>query len=367
MPSMQLKALCLRNFRNYIDELVYFSPGINVLFGRNAQGKTNLLEAICVLMTGRSFRTPHLSDLIRFGEKEFFLEAHFVRNDVEQVLKISSDGIHRKILLNSTPLNSLSALLGILMGVILSPEDHELVKGQPASRRHYLDLQIAKVNPLYLHHLSRYTKALKYRNHLLRKRDLSTLHIWEEELATSGAFITLERLRATAELDQQGHPFQKALSLDADALQIRYQSSALLAAQERPLQLKEHFLAHYHKIRPREIERGSTLVGPHRDDLLILLQSQDIRSFASEGQQRSCVAALRLAEWCRLQDQADETPLMCIDDVGISLDRFREKSLYDILSQLGQVFVTSPRDELPLPSDVLRIEVENGHFSCAIH
>ncbi len=345
---MILKALYLRNFRNYEEATFSFSSGINAICGPNAQGKTNLLEAIHVLMTGRSFRTARLTDLIRFGESSFYLEAHFLKNDVEHVLRMNCDGTQRKILLNATTLPTLSTLLGILVGVILSPEDNELVKGHPAFRRQFLDLQIAKANPLYIHHLTRYARAMKQRNHLLRNKETATIEVWEEEMATAAAYIITERKKATEELEAQGNPLQKTLSGSVDHLQLAYKSTALSATKE-DTSIRSYFLAQFAKHRARELEIGSTLVGPHKDDLVLFLQGKEVRSFASEGQQRSCVAALRLAEWSRLLAQTEEKPLMCIDDVGISLDKYRESSLYEALSQLGQVFITSPKEDLPLP------------------
>lgn len=352
-----LKALYLRNFRNYSEAFLHFGPGVNAICGPNAQGKTNLLEAVYVLMTGRSFRTPRLADLIRFGESSFYIEALFLKNEVEHLLKIHCDGVQRKIILNSTSLTKVSSLLGLLMGVVLSPEDSELVKGQPASRREFLDLQIAKASPLYLHHLSRYLRAMKHRNHLLRCKELSTIEVWEEEMARSAAYITLQRRQVVQELETEGHPLQMALSGSVDAIQLIYKSSAM---QSKTEDLHSYFLSQYSKHRLKEMSLGSTLTGPHRDDLSIFLHDKDIRLFGSEGQQRSCVAALRLAEWERLYKCTEERPLMCIDDAGISLDKEREACLYKALTQLGQVFITTPKEELPLPQSAHKIFVHQG-------
>lgn len=357
-----LKLLYLRNFRNYTEASVRFSAGINAICGPNAQGKTNLLEAIHVLMTGRSFRTSHLSDLIKFGETTFYLEAHFLKNGIDQVLKISCDGLVRKIILNTTPLPTLSALLGILVGVILSPEDSELIKGHPACRRQFLDLLISKASPLYVHHLSRYLRAMKHRNTLLKRKEFTSIGIWEEEMAISGAYVIQERKKAIEQLNQQGHPLQKTLSGNVDELSLSYKSSVPYQKQLDLDDIRSYLLHQFERLRHREAELGSTLTGPHKDDLIPFLQDKEARLFASEGQQRSCIAALRLAEWNRLKHSLEENPLMCIDDVGISLDSDREKSLYEALAQLGQVFITSPREDLPLPAEARKIFVKKGHL-----
>lgn len=182
-----IKTLFLRDFRNYKEAAITFSPKVNTIWGDNAQGKTNILEAIYLLITGRSFRTPHLSDLIRFNTHSFYIKALFEKNGIEQTLTFSFDGEGRKIVHNSTPLPTLSSLLGILNGVVLSSEDLSIVSGTPQSRRQFLDLLISQSNPLYLHHLCRYIQAMKQRNALLKRNYLQTITIWEEQMAPHAA------------------------------------------------------------------------------------------------------------------------------------------------------------------------------------
>jgi len=349
---MKLHSLYLRNFRNYEEAMTTFSPKLNYIYGENAQGKTNLLEAIYLLITGRSFRTHHLTDLIRFDAPAFYLEAHFEKNGVEQILKLTFDGEGRTIIHNATPIPSLSGLLGILNGVIISPEDNELVKGSPAARRQFLDLQLACENPLYLHHLSRYLRAMKQRNILLRHNKLETIAIWEEPMAESATYLTLKRHETIQQLAKEKH---------VDSLTLSYQTTAPVNRDSETI--KTYFLKQYDKYRPREVDQGSTLTGPHRDDLMIYLHGQEARFFASEGQTRSCVTSLRLAQWARLKTVTEETPILCIDDVGISLDSSRENKLYKQLGTLGQVFITSPRKLHNLPSETHLIGVHQGSFT----
>ncbi|MCC5831768.1 MAG: DNA replication/repair protein RecF [Chlamydiales bacterium] len=353
---MYLKSFYLRNFRNYEEAVVAFAPGLNVIYGDNAQGKTNLLEAIHLLITGRSFRTHHMRDLIRFQELSFYLEAHFEKNGVEQILKLSFNGVERTVIHNATPLPSLSALLGIINGVIISPEDYELVKGGPVARRQFLDLQIACESPLYLYHLSRYTRAMKQRNALLRRKTIETIEIWEEQMAESAAFLTRKRWETVGALEKE-----EPLKAHVDSITLSYQTGA--PKDGNPEALNTYFLKQYKGCRPREIEQGSTLVGPHRDDLIIRVGGQEARYFASEGQTRSCATGLRLAQWARLKDLTKETPILCVDDVGISLDASREEALYNRLGSLGQVFITSPKSLRHLPSEAHLIGVKGGSFT----
>lgn len=355
---MEFKALYLRNFRNYKDASIYFSAGINHIYGNNAQGKTNLLEAIHFLITGRSFRTRHLQELIFYGAKEFYLEAHFVKNGIEQSLKISCDGQQRRIWHNHTLIPTLSGLLGLFLGVILSPEDSDLVMGAPAVRRQFLDLHIAQSHPLFVYHLTRYHRATKQRNALLRNKSVVSIESWEQEMALSGAYVAHMRKSTVVALSNMSKPFQQFISTDYDELHLDYKS----AAKDLTLEdLQQYYLAQYCKQRPRELEYGSTQVGPHKDDLLIFLGNKEARFFGSEGQKRSLVASLRLAQWSQLQQATEELPLMCIDDLGISLDRHREDQLYRQLQKLGQVFVTSPQP-ISMMNSAHLIQVNGGSF-----
>ncbi len=346
-----IKALFLRDFRNYKQAVITFSPKVNVILGDNAQGKTNLLEAIYLLITGRSFRTSHLSELIRFGAHAFYLEALFEKNGIEQTLKFSFDGEGRTIIHNFTLLPSLSSLIGILHGVVLSPEDRNLVKGGPQARRQFLDLLIAQSNPLYLHHLSRYIKAMKQRNALLKTKSLKTIAIWEEQMAPSAAFLTHRRSQTVKELES----LSQSETMASDQLALAYRSSAPLSSAYE--QLTHYFLTQFEKQRPRECELGSTLSGPHRDDLTIMLHDKEACKFASEGQQRSCITSLKLAHWKWLQQLLEEQPILCIDDVGVSFDRTREEELFKRINSLGQVFITSAR---PTGVEGHLIHIESG-------
>lgn len=355
---MMIKAIFLRNFRNYREAKITFSPKSNLIWGENAQGKTNLLEALYLFVTGRSFRTSHLQDLIRFGSSEFYLEILFEKQGIEQRLKFTFDGKERKIVYNATSLSSLSALLGIIQGVVLSPEDRALIKGGPSLRRQFLDLLISQAKPLYLQHLSRYLRAMKQRNVLLKENALQTVAIWEEQMATAAAFLTQVRIETVAELNL----LCQSETLGTDQLELLYRSSAFSTAGDNTDQLISYFLNQFAKQRARECELGLTLSGPHRDDLLILVHQKEARHFASEGQQKSCVAALKLAQWKWLSALSEQPPIFCIDDLGVSFDLSRENELFKRMSELSQVFVTSAR---PNSWESHLITVQGGSLNAA--
>lgn len=337
-----LQKLYLRNFRRYDEAFFQFNPTINTIIGPNAHGKTTVLEAIQMLMSGRSFRTQQTADLVLYGQNYFYIEASFIKQGIEQTLKISYDGSERKIVYNSTVCQSSANLLGLLQGVVVTPDNASLVKGSPLLRRHFLDLQIAQVDPLYVHHLTRYVRAMRQRNVLLKRKELATIQGWEEEMATAAAYITVQRKQTVADLQKLGNPLHVMLTGDPQPLALEYKSSS---SQIDDIHLlREHYLHQWNKMRHREKEIGMTLYGPHRDDLSIKIGEHEARLFASEGQQRSCVMALRLAEWQLLHTLTQEKPLMLIDDVGISLDGSRRQKLLTHLRTLGQVFLTSTEE-----------------------
>ncbi|MBN9378154.1 MAG: hypothetical protein BGO14_05765 [Chlamydiales bacterium 38-26] len=334
-----LQKLYLRNFRRYEEALFQFEPTLNTIIGPNAFGKTTVLEAIQCLMNGRSFRTHQMGDLLRDGQKKFSIEAYFIKQGIEQNLKFYFDGNERKIIYNSSTLSSATHLLGLIHGVVVTPDHVSLIKGTPVVRRHFLDLQIAQVDPLYVHHLTRYTKAMRQRNVLLKRKELSTIESWETEMAGAAAYITLQRKQAVHDLQKIGLPIHEMLAGEGQALLLDYKSSC--SDRTNMGELREHYLQQWGKMRHREKDVGTTLYGPHRDDLLIKIGEREARLFASEGQQRTCVMALKLAEWERLRLISHELPLMLIDDVGVSLDGSRRQKLLMHLNALGQVFLTS--------------------------
>ena len=346
---MHLRSLYLYNFRLFTEAKFEFGEGINLICGANGCGKTSILEAIHVLIAGCSFRTPHISDLIRQGEKGFFLEASFVKYGIEQKLKLHFDGKKKNILYNSTPLASPSNLFGLIQGVIFHPDDAALVKGAPQIRRQLLDLQIAQVDPLYIHHLTRYNRAMKQRNYLLRARQFATIQSWEYEMAHSAAYIVQQRIEAVNELEAKSRALHQQLGGHAEVLSLTYKGKV-----DAPL--RDHFLDQFKSQRKREMELGMTLTGPHKDDLAILIENREARFFASEGQQRSCAAALRLAEWERLKLISADAPLMLIDDVGISFDNMRKARLLSHLNNLNQVFLTSTEPLTEINKKVISID-----------
>lgn len=328
---MWVKALLLRNFRSYANAQFAFSPQNNLITGPNARGKTTILEAINLLITGRSFRSNNLDELIKEGEEGFYVEAHYENQEIDHSIRFIYEKKQRRIFTNRYPCRSLSDLIGLLQGALMLPDDVQLIKGAPKLRRQFLDLQLAQMNPLYVHHLTRYYRAMRQRNALLKMQSEQAIDLFEKEMASSGAYLIAERERIVELLTKDSARVQSTLSRGDEAVSLKY----------LPKFSSDSLLRHYEKMRRREMKSGSSLVGPHLDDLSLKLGSQEARLFASEGQKKSLATALKFAEWIQLQAHSDSIPLMLIDDVGVSLDVGRRERLISLLGTFSQVFVTS--------------------------
>ncbi len=359
---MEIRSLYLRNFRRYREAFFEFKPGINLIHGNNAQGKTTLLEALYCFSVGKSFRTPAYKDLISHEAPSFFIEVEFVHHHIQQKIRFFADPHQKRIFLNETLLSTVSALIGIIQGVVITPDDMSLIKGTPLTRRHYLDLQLSQGDRTYLYHLSRYNRAMRQRNQLLKEQNLQTIEIWEQEMAVSAAYITKQRLIAIQEIQRFAQGFYLALSKESALLKLAY--SIDFSPNSSLDDLNGYYQEKFQKNREREVLLGYTQSGPHRHDLHIFLDDKEVKHFASEGQQRSCIHALRFGEWTRLKKLGTQIPIFMIDDLGMSLDEHRKSNLFEQLTQLGQVFLTATDPSLVYPELMTRhlISLQEKHL-----
>jgi len=348
-----LKTLYLRNFRNYEEASLSFKKGINVIFGNNAQGKTNLLEAISIVSTGRSFRTQHLTELVQEGKSFFYLEAEVVRDNVEQIIRISFDGKTRKLQLDANEFATFSPLLGAFPSILSTPDDTQLITDSPAIRRHFLNLHLAQSDPLYVHHLSRFWRAMKQRNCLLKSKNLEAIECWENEMAHSAVYLFNMRKAFVEQI--QAPLLEKCLLFSSN------EESSAIFFQIGFLPDLNAYLQQLKKMRNKEQDLGFTLHGPHRDDLSFSISEKSARTFASEGQKKTIVTALRLVQWQHLAEISGISPWMAIDDFGDSLDSVRKNLLSSCLQSMGQVFLTTPFRQID--SDGHLIHIEGGKIS----
>lgn len=322
-----LKRLELKNFRIFPALSLEFKPGINAIIGRNALGKTSILEGIHLFSTGRSFRTTRLTDLIRQGATSAFLKVTFEKDGVEQTLSLEFNKEERKIFHNHTRYPYFSSLLGLLPSSIYAPSDISLISGTPSMRRRFLDISLSQKDPSYLSHLVRYNKALLQRNALLKKEETLTLDIWEEEMVKEALPLIEKRQKAVKQLEQLAQKHYKHFIKEEESIALLYEKS--VEGKDLGARLAEN--------RKKEFLLGHTLHGPHRDDISFYIQSTLAKSYASEGQKRSLIAALRLAECEEL-----DAPLFLIDDFGMHLDDSRKENFTLLLKSERQTLLTSP-------------------------
>ncbi len=350
---MRLTRLQLDSFRNYRELDLAFGSGVNLLYGNNAEGKTNVLEALFFLATGRSHRGARDQDLINWGAEAFTVRGHFEKSTGQTTVEIAYRlGQRKAIKINRKSEPKLSSLIGRLNVVLFAPEDLQLLKGSPANRRRLVDIQNSQVSPPYFHHLQEYTRALAQRNSLLRGPAApAMLEIWDQPLAQHGTSLIIRRARAVREMEPRAAAFHAFLSDGREELSLLYQNSLLVKAggpegiadpdRIDPQGLTALFLEELRRRRPEELARGATVVGPHRDDLAVFINGKDTRLYASQGQQRTAVLAIKMAELRVLADAAGENPILLLDDVASELDAGRRRFLMDGVCGTVQTFVTT--------------------------
>lgn len=354
---MRIAKLALKNFRLHVSQTFSFSPHLNIIEGPNATGKTALLEALYLAALGSSFRTPRHSELIRHGAKAFSLELNYHAMGLDQQLAITGNGQGCTLYYHGNKQGSLSSLIGGLKMAIFTPDDISLIKGAPQLRRQYLDTQLEQTDPLYSHHLKRYRRALKQRNCLLRIANTATLDIWEFELAHAAAYLLRRRKLLVDALTEQAAACYRAISGSERILTLRYQPSSPPLDKD-PSLWQGSLQERWRDSRCRDIALGMTSLGPHRDELLLLLDGQEVRHYGSEGEKRSCAAVLRLAEWEEMKRSCPgDSPLFLIDDLGVGLDSRRQANLLNALDDTGQLFITS----------ALPIELNRNFCRIALH
>lgn len=331
---MRLKYLLLKQFRKISDQRFDFNSGIVVFMGPNAMGKTTVLEAIHFLMTGQSFRTSRSQDLYQEGSRRFDLACEYEKEGETNRLSVTMTPQSKEITYYSGRSSHLNVLLGNIIGSLLTPDDVHLVKGSPQARRMFLDLQISETDPFYSWHLSRYNRAMRQRNALLKGRHFAACAGWEQEMALSAAYITEARREAVKRLQPLFEKGYGKLQEAGESVELSY-----LTQQKEPG--AAFFVTEWARTREREGGLGFTLLGPHKDDLEIYIDKKEAKHFGSEGQKQTLLLALKWAEWQRLYDLTGEKPLFMIDDVGVSLDSTRRKRLFEEAASMGQVFMTT--------------------------
>ncbi|MCG6138351.1 MAG: DNA replication/repair protein RecF [Nostoc sp. LLA-1] len=345
---MYLKNLHLRHFRNYQDQKVEFTAAKTILVGNNAQGKSNLLEAVELLATLRSHRMGRDRDFVQEGEDIAQIHATLERQagTHDLTLTLRRNG-RRTVAINGESMRRQIDFLGMLNAVQFSSLDLDLVRGGPDHRRNWLDTLLIQLEPIYAHILQQYNQVLRQRNAFLKqnqdsalKTQQSALAIWDAQLVTTGTKVIRRRDRALQRLAPIAAAWHASISGSTEVLQINYLPSVPLE-QNQPEVIQQAFLTKIQQRSAAELSRGTTLVGPHRDEVELIINQTPARQYGSQGQQRTLVLALKLAELQLIEEVVQEPPLLLLDDVLAELDPSRQNQLLDAIQDRFQTLITT--------------------------
>lgn len=345
--QMYIHQLKLRNYRNYEQLDISFHNDMNVIIGENAQGKTNLMEAIYVLAFSRSYRTPRDRELIQW-EKDFSkIEATIQRknNSIPLEMMIYHNG--KKAKLNHLEQKRLSQYIGALNIVMFAPEDLTLVKGPPHNRRRFIDMELGQVQPNYIYHLAQYQKILKQRNHLLKQlkinkdSDKTMLYVLTDQLIQEAVILLEKRFHFLKLLRKWASPLHYQISRELEQLQISYNATIEVSEDANKEKIESIYVHKFKDVEESEIERGTTLIGPHRDDLTFIVNGKNVKHYGSQGQQRTTALAVKLAEIELIYNEIGEYPVLLLDDVLSELDDYRQSHLLSTIQGKVQTFVST--------------------------
>lgn len=343
---MIIQSLRLHQFRNYKEEEINFPKSIILMHGSNGQGKTNLLEALYLGGIGKSYRGVADVDLINWDYDEASLIISFLRNGVEQQVKIIlSKNEKKQLWVNETKVTQ-RELMGTVNEVLFSPEDLQLIKGSPAMRRRFVDMEISQVTPSYYHILLQYNRAIVQRNLLLKKmkyEKVRSLDEWDKQIAQFAAFLVKKRLEALHKIGFLSGVLHKRLSNGLEKLTFSYDQTYFHPEKDQDEnKIKpEWYYQLLQKNFEHDIEHMATSIGPHRDDLSFFVNGRDLKKYGSQGQQRTAVLSLKLSELEYMKSETGEYPILLLDDVMSELDENRRKALLDFVKQRIQTFITT--------------------------
>jgi DNA replication and repair protein RecF len=338
---MIVRSLELKEYRNYEQLNLQFDDGINILYGENAQGKTNILEAIFLGGTTKSHRGSKDREIISFNKDEAHVRLNIEKNKVSHRIDMHLKKNKAKgVAIDTIPIKRQGELFGMLNLVFFSPEDLNIIKNGPGERRRFLDLEICQLDKIYMHHLTNYNKALVQRNHLLKqisvnRKLLDTLYIWDAKLVEHGSLIIETRKNFIKKINSLIFPIHKKLTGGKEELIILYE----------PNSNSEEFAEKLKKSQERDLILKMTNIGPHRDDMMFLFNDTDIRKFGSQGQQRTVALSLKLAELELVKEVIKENPVLLLDDVLSELDRNRQNYLLNSIGDIQTIITCTGLEE----------------------
>jgi DNA replication and repair protein RecF len=358
---MYISVLELTNFRNYQRQSVQLCPFVNLIVGDNAQGKTNLLEAMYLSAVGRSARTPRDKEMILMGQDRAKVKI-VIKNDfgTQRIETVIDKDKNKTVMIGGLPISRMGELMGVLQAVFFSPDELKLIKDAPSDRRRFMDIALSKISRSYFYLLSRYNRVLSQRNKLLKSGNASdsTLVPWDMQLADTGSLIIKTRRGFVHELAKIAMEEHSLLTEGSENLSLEYES----IAGETVEQIKTAFLSSMQANRERECKLGYTLFGPHKDDIAIIINESDARKFGSQGQQRTAALSIKLAEVFLTKREKAEMPVLLLDDVMGELDKGRRKRLLERICDIQSVITCTHIDDelLSMLKEYRIINVSSG-------
>lgn len=352
---MYIKNIKLQNFRNYIKQEITLEKGINLFYGNNAQGKTNVIESIFLCSIGKSFRAKKDKELINFEKNNLFLEINYEKKDRTGKIKYLIQNDNKEIFVNDIKLKKLSELLGNINIVLFSPEDINIIKDGPDKRRRFLNILISQLRPNYVYVYNLYQKTLEQKNTYLKKitidrKDDDLLNIYDEKLAEYAEVINKYRNEFINKLKEKIENIHKNVTEEKETLKIKYISDCYE---------KEKYLLALKSNREKDIERGFTSCGVHRDDIYFFINGKKVDVFGSQGQQRTTILTLKLAELEVIKDEIGESPVLLLDDYMSELDNNRKMNFLKNIKNT-QIIITCT-DEINIENiNINKFIVNNG-------
>lgn len=358
IQSMKITKLCLNNFRNYTNTTVEFDDGVNFVAGKNAQGKTNLLESLYLMSVGKSPKNSKEKQLIKFEQDKAKIEVDFKTNAGNKTITMFLDKANKKaIKINSLNILKLTELVGILSVVYFSPDEMKLIKEVPEDRRNFLDVSISQFDKPYLYNLLRYDKVLKQRNAILKSLNsnqtkIEQLKLFTPQLIDIAEKIIEKRIEFIEKLKFFAKNIHKLITID-ESLDVSYSYQ-----KQENLSIKQDLQNQFDKALNKELELGYTCVGPHRDDMIFKINNLDCRQFASQGQQRTVALVVKLSLMEVIKQEIGEYPVLLLDDVLSELDDDRQNRLLNLTKEYQTLITCTALPRINFKANI--IEIKNG-------
>lgn len=367
---MYINRLKLNSFRNYELLNIEFQRNFNIIYGNNAQGKTNILESIFICASGRSHRKSKDAELVRLGQEEYNIKIEYEKENREQSIEINykkNEG--KSVKINDVKESKIGKIIGNLNVVIFSPEDITVMKEGPGERRRFIDITISQIKPSYFYDLQQYKKVLIQRNNLLKeiqinRKLIDTLEVWDQSMVNIGSRIIKVRKDYIERLNRNAAIRHSVLTNQGEKLEIKYKKSVKDENAEDINEIKKYFIRAIEHYRNIEIAKGITLVGPQRDDFDMYVNGLNVGLYGSQGQKRTTVLSMKLSEIDIMYEETGELPILLLDDVMSELDQERQDHLLKCLENIQTFITCTEKDffENKLGNNSKYYKIENGNI-----